>query len=196
MANPEHGSGWEVRREFVAPELAVIAGNQFLDLIDVESEYVWDVEYSPEGQAGMTVYRFAAHCPEQFPDFPNTIRSDKTLSQKYSELLEVQEATMLDVNEEITSEFVHVFEPGGHTRRHRDRHISKITVLSLLGLADCAIKDPVTGQKLNFELSPGDAVTFNNPKVQKCRPLHKVTNIGDATRISMTATGDYPSEDK
>ena len=57
--------------------------------------------------------------------------------------------------------------------------------VGLIGVAHAVIKDPVFETWHEFDIEPGDAVHFINPRQQRQRPYHQFINQTDEIRISL-----------
>ncbi len=185
--NPEHGAGWEIRREFVDPEKAARAGKEVLGLIESGSKYFSTYDYNPPGTSGVTFCNLAAWSPSQYPEQTDTIQNDPDAMKAVRDIIDIHRRTEKVISEKVRSAQFNIYEPGGHTRSHRDRRRGEIFALGLLGVAQARIKDPVFGTWHEFEINPGDGVHFVNPRAQRLRPYHQFINISNARRVSIVA---------
>lgn len=189
----QSGANWELIRGFIDPEVAQSAGEQALQVVamisspDEANVPQWGVsyDYQPPGQEGVDMFGVRAWSKTEYPDYPSTIFADEDFCSDVPDLLlAFQRAKSFNGRSAMRFD-LHVFAPGGHTRTHRDRFIKDTAVLGLLGVAQAHITDPATKAKHEFEIHPGDALYFVNPRPQRFRPLHRVTNISAGKRVSL-----------
>ncbi len=187
MQNPERGAGWEIVREFVDPEKAIRAGEQVLDLVTSDSPYMSEYPSSQErvGQKGLSFYRFHGWNIKDFPKYPETITEDPEAREEAADLIDIHRRAAKIIKPDIGAAQVNVFEPGGHTRRHRDRYNQDSFVISLLGVGLASIRDLATNEIIWAEVNPGDAMKIFNPRAQRDRPMHQVRNVGEGYRVSI-----------
>lgn len=183
----ECGANWEIKRGFVAPDKALQAGEQAILLVDNHEKTVWlnRVEYSPPGQEGITFTDVYAWSTNQYPRHPNTVVNHPEEAEIIKDLLDIHRRAAKIAVGRVTSFGLLDYQPGGHTRRHRDRVEGDTIAVSLTAEAECQIKDPVTRNKFSYIMNPGDALYLVNPRIQRYRPLHKVINISNERRISL-----------
>ncbi len=180
------GTGWEIYRNLVGKELAQKAGEQALQLITSENEYINEQISKSPGTGGLNIYRFNAWHPGTFPEHPNTIQANALEVANNQELINLHRKYSKYASRYVLSCLINVYQPGGRTRRHRDRAPDETLAIGLLGTAEARITDPVTNKTHVFELAPGDAMHLHNPQRITRRPLHIVRNLSDSElRVSL-----------
>jgi hypothetical protein len=189
MPNPEQGAGWEIIRGFIRDENIIrLAGEQVIRLINGEyPNFCTDVDFNPPGQEGMSVKRLHTWNVSDFPKYEGGSNLSETegLKEEFHELIMVNRWKQSYELGYVTAPFLHIFEPGGHTRTHRDRTKGENSALSLVGEAVCVITDPVTNVVHEINVFPGDLMYLVNSRHQRLRPKHKVINRSNRIRVSL-----------
>lgn len=189
----QSGTNWELIRECIDPEIAQRAGEQALQVTtlisspDASDVPQWGLsyDYQPPGQEGIEIFGVKAWSKTAFPNHPATIFTDERSCSEIPDLLLAFQRAKSFTSPSATRFNLHVFGPDGHTRTHRDRFIQDTLALGVLGTAKAEVTDPTTKARHEFEIHPGDALYFLNPRPQRFRPLHRVTNISAGKRISL-----------
>lgn len=180
------GTGWEIYRNLVDAEIAQTAGQQALQLIASSSKYIVEQSTLAPGVEGLDIYRLHAWHPGTYPQHLDTIQADPKEVANNQELIDVHRRFSKYVSKYVSTCFINVYQPSGHTRRHRDRSSEETLAVGLLGNAEARITDPVTNKTHVFEINPGDAMHLHNPHRITRRPLHIVTNTSETDlRVSL-----------